>query len=279
MDFFVGAVGKSAAATLAFIAALIAGTAIYWISWSFYIPGDSLEPVYFRYPAPPPRPPMRIEANGASIFFSDPYPHGTDYPLRACANISRPWCKGTVCPSKPDVNVVLKLLYPLNEYNVGAGPINVELILNRTISMPSRPFLIPRTDWKHSLMSDLFWLVPVSLGIISDTYSETIVVADFVRSQDISEPLEICLNPPFQVYSAQVEFQAMLTGWRYWVRRFPISSGIVLFTVSSIFGSILLTLFIIIFCFEGIHDMREHRANVNRRHEAMEDELIHEHEN
>jgi len=277
MDFAFGAVGKSAAATLAFGATLIVGTALYWISWSIYIPGDSLEPVYFRYPTYPSRPPVRIEANGATLFLSDPTPGGSDYIPRACANITRPWCKGAVCPTKPDANVVLKLVYPQNEYNLGLGPVNVELILNRTIVLPSRPFLIPHVNSKHSILSDIFWFFPISIGLFSDSYTQTIVVADFVPAEDVVEPLQICLNPPFQVYSAQVEFQAMLSGWRYWISRFPISSGVILFSISSIFGSILLTLFIIIFCFEGIHDMREHQRNLNRRQE--EEELLHEHDN
>jgi len=243
---------KSISIVTLLIVGIVALSGFYFLTWSFFIPGDIEVPLYFKYPTNNANPPLQLQANGRSIFLSDPNVFGESKP--ACAIFERKWCQGAMCPKKPDMSLWMRIQYPMNQFNRMLGPINAELKFNETSSI-SRPYLIPQYRWTTEIMSDLFWAVPIFFGVVSDSYRDNFKLADLVIANDMEKPMTVCLNPPVQIYGATMLLQPELTGWRYMIRTFPLMSwGSILMMIIVTAGCIVLS-YVAMFVYESYHDI------------------------
>eukprot|EP00397_Hematodinium_sp_SG-2012_P047234 GEMP01053634.1.p1 GENE.GEMP01053634.1~~GEMP01053634.1.p1 ORF type:complete len:279 (-),score=54.09 GEMP01053634.1:563-1399(-) len=235
-------------ASSAVCTALIATFVAYWVSYGIFIPGDAETRIYFRYPPTPPPCAILIDAQYTQITIAKESSSNCVPAVvpKACATFTREICQGAACPEDPNLQIVLAVTYPRSEHNLRLGPINVELTLTDS-TFYSRPLLIPYSNSFRDFVQDLIFTIPAMLNLVYDGQMSTVAMTDLVPPSSTKGTMEVCLNPPLHTYYARVDFFAQLSGWRYLMRKFPVSTGMVLLTTVATLGGVILLLLVISF--------------------------------
>lgn len=224
---------------LSIVSVTISAWILYWVVHWLVIPKQLHSfPVYFDYSATP---------ACATVSFSNRQWLDTTASRQALAAplLDLP------APSV-DYDVTLALDLPTNHYNLDKGPVMVDVTLygmkgqDSPTARSRRPLLLPYRSSLLRTMREWLMVLPALLGWTVDEFTATVPLFEELNVEVYESstfPLlsaTVCMNPPLQVYGADLRFHSQLSGIRYLLSSHPILMSVI-FVLFVLIGFLVFT--------------------------------------